>query len=177
MKLPSYFLPVEYQTLVRTQYISVYFCVWISSNVTLCFSESCSGTLSYVNFNGSFCAYSSIQFLKTLRIITTSYWAKWLLKWCKNIFFWILIFRLDIKYWNCNIFVMDIICNYLLYKKSLHKIASMSAFEMCHKIYLFELFCVKTFVPFLTLVRDHGRCSLTVNYATVTSLVLVLQNK
>lgn len=72
---------------------------------------------------------------------------------------------------------MHIICNYLLYKKSLHKIALMSAFEMCHKIYLLELFCVKTFVPFLTLVRDHDRCSLAVSYTIVTSLVLVLKNK
>lgn len=72
---------------------------------------------------------------------------------------------------------MHILCNYLLYKDSLHKIDLMSAFEMCHKIYLFELFCDKTFVPFLTLMRDHGRCSLTVNYTILTSLALALQNK
>lgn len=53
----------------------------------------------------------------------------------------------------------------------------MSAFEMCHKIYLFELFCDKTFVPFLALMRNHGKCFLTVNYTILTSLGLVLKKQ
>lgn len=85
------------------------------------------------------------------------------------------MFRLDIKYWNCHIFVMHIICNYLLYKESLHKIALISAFEICRKIYLFELFCDKTFDPFLTLMRNHGKCFLTMNYTILISLALVLK--
>lgn len=49
----------------------------------------------------------------------------------------------------------------------------MSAFEMGCKIYQFELFCDKTFVPFLTLTRNNGKCFLTANYSIVTSLALV----
>lgn len=71
---------------------------------------------------------------------------------------------------------MHIICNYLLYKESLHKIALMSAFEMCHKIYLIELFCDKTF-RFLTLMINDSKCFLRVNYTILTSLALVLKKQ
>lgn len=64
-----------------------------------------------------------------------------------------------------------------IYRADLHKIALMSAFEMCHKIYLFELLCDKAFVPFSTLTRNRGKCFLTVNYTALTRLVLVLRNK
>lgn len=48
---------------------------------------------------------------------------------------------------------------------------------MCHKIYVLELFCDKTLVPFWALMRNNGKCFLSVNYFILTSLALVLKNK
>lgn len=65
--------------------------------------------------------------------------------------------------------------SYLLYVTIYCIESLMSAFETCHKIYLFGLFCDKTFVPSLILIRNHAKCFLTVNYIIFTSLALVLK--